>query len=360
MKVVFSVGTPHQAHVFRNAAKHLIDHGINVVFAARDYGCTLDLLSHYELPFFSYGTPGKSFLGKSRELVVSEYLGFQIVKAAQAQLVVGDSLLGFPSKLLGIPSIAFVDGDGSDFFNLQYRTLYRSDLICTPSGFRISIDKRHLRYPGYQELAYLHPRWFTPDMSSLDSAGIGKGEPFCIFRTNAFDAQSHDAMYRKYGWDDRRRLIRELSRIGKVVISSELELPADLREHRVRIQPYQIHDVLNQASLVVSETAMAVEAAILGTPSMFIHPSVGRNCSTNFVEMENYGLQRNYSGYTDDTCQDALELFGHDGKKHHSYLRAQMLKQKIDVTSFIIWLVYEALDDRRRLETVSVDFSKFL
>ncbi len=48
-----------------------------------------------------------------------------------------------------------------------------------------------LFYPGYHELAYLHPRRFTPDRGVLAEAGISEGERYFVLRFNAFKAH-HD------------------------------------------------------------------------------------------------------------------------------------------------------------------------
>lgn len=360
MRVLFTVATPHQVHVFRNVGNLLQERGDAILFAARDFRCTLDLLQYYKMPFVVYSGTMRGFVGKMGELAISELAGAEIAKCFQPNVIMGDSLLGYPSKMLGVPSICFTDGDYSSMYGLLYRTLYRCDLICTPEHFRMSIGKRHLRYPGYQELAYLHPRWYSPCKRTLSDEGIADDEPYSLVRFNAFDAPSHDAMKRQYDWDSRRSLVSKLLEYGKVIISSEARLPADLAKYRTRIHPAKIHDLLRFAQIVVAETAMAVESSLLGTPAIMIHPSnAGGKGATNCIDMERYGLQFNYPDYG-PVVGKAEELLDSNSKKMFLQKRNDVLREKIDLTSFIVWLVDQVRSDPSSLREVRPDFSEFM
>ncbi|MCK7538001.1 MAG: hypothetical protein MZV63_47115 [Marinilabiliales bacterium] len=66
-----------------------------------------------------------------------------------------------------------------------------ADLIVSPSSaVNTRASRKALFYPGYHELAYLHPARFIPDASVLHDAGITPGEKFFIMRFNAFKSTS--------------------------------------------------------------------------------------------------------------------------------------------------------------------------
>ena len=78
----------------------------------------------------------------------------------------------------------------------------------------------------------------------------------------------HDTNEAGLDLDAKRRLIAELSERGRVLVTSEDDLPPDLEPHRLRIPAHRMHDALAFARLYVGDSqTMAAEAAILGTPS---------------------------------------------------------------------------------------------
>ena len=66
-----------------------------------------------------------------------------------------------------------------------------ADAYCTPEAYQEAAGPHHLRYRGYHELAYLHPRYFTPDPAVLGEAGLAPGEPFTLVRFVGW-AAGHD------------------------------------------------------------------------------------------------------------------------------------------------------------------------
>lgn len=360
MRVAFAVSTPHQVHLFKNTARTLLQSGNSVLFLARDYGCTLDLLRYYGLPFRIYSKSIKSYLLKVDELLISEVIGTFLACQFKPDIVVGDSLLGYPAEICRVPSICFADSDHSTFYNLLYKTAYRCDFFCTPQRFKVDLGRRQIRYPGYQELAYLHPNWYVPDTGVFDEVGVTNREKYSVVRFNAFDATSHDAMLAKYTWDSRRAMISRLERHGKVLISSECRLPRDLVSRQAKVHPARIHDLLNYAQVVVAESAMAVEAALLGTPSVMIHPTNRANVmASNFLDMEDFGLQHNFCKY-DAAVDVACELLETSAKSHCQDIRDRVLQCKIDLTSFTLWLISAILQGAETNRFDDVDFSKFI
>lgn len=128
---------------------------------------------------------------------------------------------------------------------------------------------------------------------------------------------------------------------GKVFISSESELPVSLKPYQLIIPPYRIHDAIAFASLLFGESStMAEEAAMLGTPALYIY----NNSTFYTTHLENkYQLMFNFSESEEDQIK-AVELGKNllsepKTKADWAIKRQKMLNEKIDVTAFLIWFI---------------------
>ena len=118
-------------------------------------------------------------------------------------------------------------------------------------------------------------------------------------------------------------------------------LTMELEKNKLTIKPEMIHYVLKNALLVLSESAtMATEAAMVGTPSIFIDNN-GRFYTKELEEK--YGLVFNFTASPVDqerALNKGLELLQNNNLKEHFIIkRNKMLKDKIDVTAFMVWFV---------------------
>ena len=139
----------------------------------------------------------------------------------------------------------------------------------------------------------------------------------------------------------KRKAIQEFSKYAKVFISSEGELPADLKEYQINIPPERMHDVLAYSALLYGESStMASECACLRTPAIF-HDNAGRGYTHE--EEKEYGLIFNYSESLDSqerSLQKGIDLLNSPLKKQKFQKKRQrMLSEKIDLTAFIVWFV---------------------
>ena len=102
-----------------------------------------------------------------------------------------------------------------------------------------------------------------------------------------WDAWHDTQLVGGFSLEQKRELIKRLSKHLRVFISSESELPADLEPYRIQIPIERMHDVQAAATLFVGESAtMASESVCLGTPAIYID-EVGR-------------------GYTDEEAREGL------------------------------------------------------
>ena len=116
---------------------------------------------------------------------------------------------------------------------------------------------------------------------------------------------SHDVG--QHGIRNKIDLVKKLEKYGRVFISSEETLPSELREYSLKLSPEKIHDVLYFAHLYLGEGGtMATEAALLGTPALFVSSLAGT--MGNFIELEKkYGLMYSYKD-PDRAVDHAIEL----------------------------------------------------
>jgi uncharacterized protein len=343
LRVIIDIGHPAHVHFFKNTIWNLEKKGHKVMVVSRDKDVVVELLNAYGIPHtvMSKVKPGKVHL--IEEWFIREYKLFTISKRFDPDILMGilSPTVAQIAWMLRKKSIIFNDTEHAVL--AQKITYPFCDIICTPSCYLKDAGKKQIRYSGYHELAYLHPSYFTPRPETLKYLGVEVGEPFIILRFISWGAH-HDVGQR--GIENKLALVQELEKFGKVFITSEGPLAEEFERYRIKIPSEKIHHILYYASLYVGEGAtMAVESAILGTPSIYVSTLAGT--MGNFSELEEkYSLLFNYSD-SEAALAKALELLKEpELKKTWSSKRAALLKDKIDVTEFMVKLI-ESLSEKK-------------
>lgn len=242
------------------------------------------------------------------------------------------------SKLKRKPFIAFTDSEPTPL--ILSLTIPFTDTVITPTGFQRDFGRKHIRISGFKELAYLHPNSFKPNLDVLDMLNLAKDDKYVILRFNSFDS-SHDIGKKGFSLENKRKLVHEIEKYSRVFISSELGLPADLEKYSMNIAPNKMHDALYYSSLLVTDAQTSTtEAACLGTPAIRCNSFVGKNDMSNFIELEEkYELISNFNNFK-DTITKSIEIINISNIKY-AYIskREQLLRDKIDVTKFLIWFI---------------------
>ena len=114
----------------------------------------------------------------------------------------------------------------------------------------------------YHELAYLHPKRFTPK-PVWDLLGIEPDTRFAIVRFVKWDAFHDTQLVGGFTLEQKCELIARLSKHLRVFISSESELPADLEPYRIHIPIDRMHDVQAAAALFVGEVVQVPKHVLL-------------------------------------------------------------------------------------------------
>ncbi|AKB76708.1 hypothetical protein MSHOH_0225 [Methanosarcina horonobensis HB-1 = JCM 15518] len=336
MRIIVDIGHPAHVHFFKNTIWNLEKKGHQVVVVSRDKDVVIELLNAYKIPHtvLSKVKPGKVHLFE--EWFVRESKLYKIAREFNPDLIIG--ILSPPvahvAWALGKKSIIFNDTEHAEI--AQKMTYPFCNIICTPTSFNRDAGKKQIRYRGYHELAYLHPAYFSPNPEVLRELDVEMGEPFVILRFVSWSAH-HDVG--QHGIGNKLILIQELEKYGKVFISSEGKMAEEFDRYRIKVPPEKIHSLLYYATLCVGEGAtMAVESALLGTPSIYVSSLAGT--MGNFSELEEkYGLLFNYSD-SEAALKKAVELLKDpELKKTWNLKRAELLKDKIDVTEFMIKLI---------------------
>jgi predicted glycosyltransferase len=337
MRIFLDIGHPAHVHYFRNFIKIMESRGHIFLVTARKREHVFELLDHYHIPFVSRGGGGKSLFGKIGYLFLAVFKQYRRARKFRPDLFLDFSTIysGPAARILKKPYITFTDTESTGLYRLLIRPFSR--VVYTPECFQRELGKQHQRFNGLMELAYLHPLYFEPDPSILDILGLGADEQFAIVRFVGWGAV-HDRGKRGFSGREKEALVKVLQRYGKVFISSEAALPPNLEPLRLQIPSHQMHDLLFYATVLVGESAtMTTEAAVLGTPAVFV--SDIRLGYLNYLE-DKYGLVLNFG--TSETEQSmsvrsSAMLMGRPGTKANASRQAEkVLDDHVDVTRFLV------------------------
>jgi len=341
MKYLFDIGHPAEYHCFKHVIRKLIQRNHKVVITARDKDVTLYLLKQFGVPYFSTGKNLPSKFGKIYSLLRNDYRIHRVVKEVNPDIIINffSPFAAHVGQLLGKPVIGFHDTEKANISILLSKPF--TDIIVVPECYKRKLpDKKRIVFKGVFELAYLHPTYFTPDVTVLDLLKLKKGETYVLIRFVSHHAL-HDIRNKGISLENKRKAVEAFKNVAKVFISSEERLPIDLKKYEIRIPPEKMHDVLFYADLIYGESAtMASEGAVLGTPSIFVD-RIGRGY-TNELEHK-YGLVFNFSNDLIDqerSIAKGVELLKtQNRKKHWQTKRAELLSDSIDITAFMVWLM---------------------
>ena len=306
--------------------------GHEILITARKKESTFELLDYYNFDFIGLGENKKGLIKKAVGLAQTDHMLYNISRKFKPDILTGfaSPYVTHVAKLIGKKSILFNDTEHASLNNKL--SIPFSDYFVTPSCFMNDYGKKHIKFNGYKELAYLHPKWFKEEKNVLKELDLEKKECFYLVRSVSWEA-SHDVGYKGISKEELKKLIKLLEEHGRVLLSSESKGKL-FKDYEIKIHPAKIHTLMNYCSLYVGEGAtMATEAAILGKPSIYISPLVGT--MGNFIELGEYGLLFSFKTFKEsfDKIQNILKS---DFSKEWGQKKNKMLNEKIDVTSFMI------------------------
>lgn len=289
LKFLIDIGHPAHVHFFKNVVHSLKGSQHEVLITSRKKDCALDLLdelglSHRRISEEHSGT----VVAMAQELVVRNWRLAQIAKEFRPDVMtgVGGICVAQVGAILRIPTVVFYDTENAKLQNSLTYPFARK--VVVPDCYLGRTPKaRTLKYRGYHELSYLRDTDFTPNRDVAVEAGLAESGDTFLIRVVSWQA-NHDIG--ESGWSESllRAATERLSKQGKVIISSELALPSDLRRFRYLGSSHAMHDLIAYCRMTLVESAtVASESAILGTPSIF-----AANVSRGYLDdiAERYGL----------------------------------------------------------------------
>jgi len=340
MKILIDILHPAHVHFFKNAIREWKKRGHQVLVTARDKDVALDLLRVYKIDFVEISRIGKGISGLAKELIFRNLRLLRIVKKFKPDVMTGVAGVSIApvGKITGIPSVVFTNNEYAALSNKI--TFPFADVICTASCFKENFGKKHVRFNGYHELAYLQPDYFKPDISVLRGLNLTGTDKFVVFRFVSWGA-AHDIGEKWLSLQEKLNLIKSVENYARVFITSESRLPPDLMRYHISIPPEKMHSLLSFARLHVGESAtMAAESAVLGVPAVFIYSSP-RGYTDEL--RDRYGMLFTFSSKNHNWRKienKLIELLEDKNMKEKWQLkRNKMLSEKTDVTKFIVGLV---------------------
>lgn len=339
-RIVVDINHPAHVHYFKNFIREMERRGHKILITASDKEISYRLLSEYGFDFIRLGNYGNSLSSKAMNIPVLDVKMYYAVRHFKPDVFFGFGSIrnAHVSRALGRPSIAFDDSEPSPVEHLLYVPF--TNAIVTPTCFKKDFGKKHVRYNSYTELAYLHPKYFSPDPATPDELGVDKNDRYVVMRFVGWKA-GHDLGRGGFTLSDKKKAVRELEKHARVFITSELKLPGELEKYRISLSPIKMHDILYYAQLLLGDSqTMTTEASLLGTPAIRCNSFVGEGDMGNFLELERkYGLIFNYrdSGEAIGKAVDVLK--GPETKGLWKKKRERLLTEKIDVTAFMVWFV---------------------
>ncbi|EMS30875.1 Hypothetical protein C943_03070 [Mariniradius saccharolyticus AK6] len=344
MRILIDINHPAHVHYFRNFYKIMTAKGHQILVVSRNKEIEHKLLDYYQIPFINRGKGKEGKFGKFVYLAYADMklLGISLKFRPDVYL---NFLHPYPSqvaKLLGKTSLVFSD---SEHAKLHHQlTVPFATKVFTPACYRIDLGQKQVRFNSYMELCYLHPNYFTPNPDILDHLGVKPDEPYVIVRFVSW-AAAHDFGHLGISMENKRKAVFEMAKFARVFISSEKELPEDLKPYQIKIPLHRIHDALYYSTLLFGESGtMTSEAAVLGTTAVFLNDN---GLGYTDEEEEKYGLVYNFTESPEHqlaSIEKAVELLKNPNlKKENALKRERLLRENMDTTQFMIEKVEEFL-----------------
>lgn len=341
MTILVFLSHPAQFLFYRNPVQRLRDKGHFVFIVIKTKDVLKELLEEagWDYLVIHQKKRSKSYFSFFRNLIIRDFRIRRIAKVIKPDVLMGsDASVAHIGKLLGIPCITTLEDDYTVIRNLARLTYPFTTHILTPGPCNVGKwQHKKVAYEGYMKLSYLHPSVFQPDRSKIYP---GVEEEYFIIRLSGLEAH-HDFGVKGVGEVLLDNIIEVLKREGRIYITSEKPLPERYQKYLLKIAPSEMHHYLYFAKMLICDSqSMAVEASMLGTPNIRISSFKGK--ISVLEELENkYGLTSGFlPGENEKVITKIRELLQIESSTAQYHSRnLQMLNEKIDVASFVVWFI---------------------
>lgn len=353
MNILVQMSHPAHFHLYKNVVANLMADGHKVFILIKTKDILEDLLKRSGLPYCNIleEPHRKNKLGIFWDMLVRDWRMARFVRKNKIDLLLGSTA---EVAQVGWLTRKYRINTGEDDMKIvpwfqKMAGPFIQTMLSPVTCDNDKLEPKSVKYAGFQKLAYLHPNWFTPDPNVVERY-FSLEKPYFILRFAQLKAY-HDiaADARGINTATAQRLIDMLSPYGTVYITSERALEPQFEPYRMNINPLDIHHILAFASLYVGDSqSMAVEAAMLGTPSLRFNDFAGKIGVLEELEHK-YQLTFAIPSTEPDRLYAKVEelLSMPDLKETFQQRRQVMLSEKIDVADFFTWFVENYPESRK-------------
>lgn len=282
MRILFELH--HPKHYYQ--VKHLFHRFDDHLFVIKNKDILEELLKNEGVKYVRIGSV-KSGISKkilhSTKLLISFSL---IIQKFQPDVIFSKAspYSSFLSVFFSYKSVISPDSEVVELTN-KFISKF-ADRIITQHCFGLNFGHKHVRLDTFFESCYLHPNYFQADSSILNKYGFKRDDKIILLRFIGWNA-NHDIGKQGFSKQNKIDLVKQLEKYGKVIISSEEKLPAELESNKFNAPVNVMHQLLHKAVLYMGDSqSMATEAALLGTPAIRCNSFVGSNDMSNFIFLE--------------------------------------------------------------------------
>ena len=278
MNIGIFLGHPAHFHMLKHAAKAWTADGHKVFFAIKQKDILEQLLrdAGFEYTIIREGR-GKGKISMMLSVLKMEWRMCKFLRRNKIDVLIGTTL-SFAARYIARKPVVVMNEDDAAVVPLYAKIVYpfASNILAPVVCNNGKWDNKSTKYPGYHELAYLHPNHFTPDPKIVEAYGIDTSKPYFVIRFASLNAH-HDAGIRGINTEIAERLVKILEPHGTIYITSERPLEPQFEKYRIKINPLDMHHVMAFASLYIGDSqTMAAEAGVLGVPFVRFNDFVGR------------------------------------------------------------------------------------
>ncbi len=343
MNILIQLGHPAHFHLYKNIIHRLQENDHNIYVLIKKKDVLEDLLINAKIPYINiFPNIRKNTKWAIIKATLTRLFRIAIftVKHKITLLTGSSTEIAQVARLFKRHSIILGEDDATIIPQFVSLASVFMDSYLTPISCNMGkIEKRVIKYEGFHKLTYLHPNQFTPDLSIVKQY-IDTDKPYFIIRFAQLKAY-HDTNIDGITSEIAQKLINILEPAGNIYITSERELEPQFEKYRLNINPLDIHHILAYAGLYIGDSqSMAVEAAMLGVPSVRFNDFAGRIGVLEELEHK-YGLTYGIKTSQPDLLFAKIEelIDTPNLRDEFQRRRQKMLADKIDVTAFLVWFI---------------------
>ena len=180
MKILIELNHPAHFHLFINAAIILQKNNKEVAFITKQKDVLLNLIEHYREIFNIFNRKNKEkkkgFLNNIIWMLESDLKTYSIAKKFKPDIMLGSNFsISHIGKLLKVPSLIWQEDDSEvipylSIVSYQFASQIVAPQVCNVGKWKV----KKISYLGYHELAYLHPKHFTPNIHKIEKYILNK------------------------------------------------------------------------------------------------------------------------------------------------------------------------------------------